>query len=54
MSVSKLREYRNSTIDIAKGVGIILVVIGHLPTIYGGGNIYIPYGIFLHAFRMVF
>ena len=27
---------RNLTIDIAKGVGIILVVIGHLPTIYGG------------------
>lgn len=27
---------RNLTIDIAKGVGIILVVIGHLPTTLGG------------------
>lgn len=31
-----MENKRNIIIDIAKGVGIILVVIGHLPTIYGG------------------
>jgi len=31
-----MKESRNVTIDICKGVGILLVVIGHLPTLFGG------------------
>lgn len=44
---------RNETIDVCKGLGIMLVVLGHLPTLLGGGNIYFPYGIFLHAGRLL-
>lgn len=43
---------RNKTIDIAKGVGILLVVLGHLPTIWGG-NIHLSHGIVFYDIWLV-
>lgn len=45
---------RNKTIDIAKGVGILLVVLGHLPTILGGGDLYLSHGIVFYDIWLVF
>lgn len=53
MDINKSSGQRDITIDIAKGVGMLLVVIGHLPTVMGGGNIHLSHGLVLYAFRMV-
>lgn len=42
---------RDPVLDIVKGIGIVLVIVGHLPMGMGGGNISIPYASFFPDFR---
>lgn len=39
---------RNPVIDVCKGIGILLVVVGHLGTIWGKSHIHVSHVVILH------